>query len=210
MTFKLFYEHVFIVISAVALALAVGLPLGVLCYISPKARRPILWVVDVLQTIPALALLGIIMVLAGAGKQTVIIGIALYSLLPIVQNTNLGLSQVDSGVKEAACGMGMGQMYRMFHVELPLAFPVIFTGIRIAMVNAVGSAVFATFVSGGGIGTAIYKAIRIQNMGLLMKGTVTLMAIAIVLDLGMGWVEIRMKRGHSSSGKNLLREENNE
>ncbi|NLW66062.1 MAG: ABC transporter permease [Clostridiales bacterium] len=201
MTFKLFSEHLLIVVAAEVLALAVGLPLGVLCYFSPKARKPILWVVDVLQTIPALALLGIIMVLAGAGKQTVIIGIALYSLLPIVQNTNLGLLQVDPGVKEAACGMGMGRMYRLIHVEFPLAFPVVFTGVRIAAVNAVGSAVFAAFVGGGGIGTAIYKAIRIQNMNMLMQGTATLMAIAIALDLSMGWVEARIKRGHSSMKK---------
>ena len=146
MTLKLLWEHIYIVLMSMALATVVGLPLGIVCYFCPKVRKPIMWVVDVLQTIPALALLGMIMVVAGAGKPTVIIGIALYSLLPIVSNTCLGLEQVDEGIKEAARGMGMGRWKRLQSVELPLAFPVIFTGLRIAAVNSVGSAVFAAFV----------------------------------------------------------------
>ncbi len=189
MTLKLLWEHIYIVLMSMALATVVGLPLGIVCYFCPKVRKPIMWVVDVLQTIPALALLGMIMVVAGAGKPTVIIGIALYSLLPIVSNTCLGLEQVDEGIKEAARGMGMGRWKRLQSVELPLAFPVIFTGLRIAAVNSVGSAVFAAFVGGGGIGTLINKAVRIRDMGLLAQGTVTLMAIAVALDLGMGAIE---------------------
>ncbi len=201
MTFSIFTDHLFIVVAAITLAVVIGIPLGICCYLYPKARKVILWIVDVLQTIPALALLGIIMVFAGAGKQTVIIGIALYSLLPIVQNTNLGLVQVDDGVKEAARGMGMGRFYRLLHVELPLAFPVLFTGLRIATVNAVGSAVFAAFVGGGGIGKVIYQAIRVENMGLLLRGTLTLMVIAVGLDLIMGFLEGRLKSGATGRGR---------
>ncbi len=199
MSFSLFLDHLYIVVAAIALAIVIGLPLGIVCYLCPRARKIVLWIVDVLQTIPALALLGIIMVFAGAGKQTVIIGIALYSLLPIVQNANLGLMQVDSGVKEAARGMGMGRFYRLLHVELPLAFPVLFTGLRIATVNAVGSAVFAALVGGGGIGKVIYDAIHVGNMGQLMSGTVSLMLIAVALDFAMGYIEKRLKKG--ASGK---------
>lgn len=201
MTFSIFTDHLLIVVAAITLAVVIGIPLGICCYLYPKVRKVILWIVDVLQTIPALALLGIIMVFAGAGKQTVIIGIALYSLLPIVQNTNLGLVQVDDGVKEAARGMGMGRFYRLLHVELPLAFPVLFTGLRIATVNAVGSAVFAAFVGGGGIGKVIYQAIRVENMGLLLRGTLTLMVIAVGLDLIMGFAEGKLKSGATGRGR---------
>ena len=89
---------------AAVLSLAIGLPLGAVSYLCPAVRRPILWIADLLQTIPSLALLGIIMVFIGAGKATVVIGITLYSLLPIVRNTCLGLQEVPAGLKEAARG----------------------------------------------------------------------------------------------------------
>lgn len=198
MTWDLVWEHLFIVLAAGILSIIIGLPLGILAYLFPKARPVILRITDILQTIPALALLGIIMVFAGAGKVTVITGIMLYSLLPIVRNTCLGLEQVDSGIKEAAFGMGMSRSYRLFRVEIPLAFPTIFTGIRIAVVNAIGTAVFAAFVGGGGIGSILNRGIRIQDMGLILKGTAALMAIAVVLDSLMGLFEGKMRKSHGS------------
>jgi len=189
MTWTLVFEHLFIVLAASILSVCIGLPLGILAYLYPKARAIILRVVDVLQTIPALALLGIIMVLLDPGKVTVITGITLYSLLPIVRNTCLGLQEVDPGVKEAARGMGMGKAYRTLFVEFPLAFPTVFTGIRIAVVNAIGTAVFAAFVGGGGLGSVINRGIRVQDMGLILSGTGALMVISVALDLLMGWFE---------------------
>ena len=107
MTFSLIMEHMFLVLAAITMSILIGIPLGVCAYMMPKSRGLILKVVDILQTIPALALLGLIMILAGPGKLTVVIGITLYSLLPIVQNTCLGLSGIDPGVEEAAKGVGM-------------------------------------------------------------------------------------------------------
>lgn len=199
MSWSLLLDHLLIVVGAISLAVVVGLPLGVICYMFPKPAKVILWVVDVLQTVPALALLGIIMVFMGAGKPTVIIGIGLYSLLPIVRNTMLGLEQVNEGVKEAAKGMGMGRIYRLIHVEFPLAFPVVFTGMRIATVNAVGSAVFASAVGGGGIGEAITNAIKAGNMAVLLRSTATLMIIAIVLDLSMGLLENKLGKDRGAN-----------
>lgn len=198
MSWNLVWEHLYIVLASGILSIVIGLPLGILAYLFPKARSVILHVVDILQTIPALALLGVIMVFAGAGKLTVIIGITLYSLLPIVRNTCLGLEQVDSGVKEAARGMGMSRSYRLFRVEIPLAFPTIFTGIRIAVVNAIGTAVFAAFVGGGGLGSILNRGIRLQNMQMILGGTAALMAIAVVLDVLMGLFENRTKKRHGS------------
>ena len=196
MTLSLVFEHLFIVLAASILSIGTGLPLGILAYTYPKARAVILRVVDLLQTIPALALLGIIMVLLKPGKITVITGITLYSLLPIVRNTCLGLQEVDPGVKEAARGMGMSKAYRVLRVEFPLAFPTVFTGIRIAVVNAIGTAVFAAFVGGGGLGGVINQGIRVQNMGLILSGTGVLMVIAVAMDMLMGWFEGRMRASH--------------
>ena len=199
MSWSLVWEHLFIVLAASAVSIVAGVPLGILAYVFPKARGVILRVVDLLQTIPALALLGIIMVFLGAGKLTVIIGITLYSLLPIVRNTCLGLEEVDPGVKEAARGMGMSKAYRVLAVELPLALPTVFTGIRIAVVNAIGTAVFAAFVGGGGIGGALNRGIRIQDMRLILTGTGALMVIAVVLDMLMGAFERHIRKSRGSS-----------
>ena len=201
MTWSLICEHLFIVLAASILSIAIGLPLGIWAYVSKTARPAILRAVDLLQTIPSLALLGIIMVFLDPGKLTVIIGITLYSLLPIVRNTCLGLQEVAPGVKEAARGMGMSKPYRVLMVEFPLAFPTVFTGIRIAVVNAIGTAVFAAFVGGGGLGGVITQAIRISDMKLILAATGVLMVIAVVLDLLMGWFETQMHKDRGGSRK---------
>ena len=199
MTWDLICQHLFIVLAASLLSVAVGLPLGIWSYLSPRAKSVILRVVDLLQTIPSLALLGIIMVVLDPGKLTVIIGITLYSLLPIVRNTCLGLEEVDPGVREAARGMGMSKAYRVLMVEFPLAFPTVFTGIRIAVVNAIGTAVFAAFVGGGGLGGVITQAIRVADLGLILKATAVLMVIALGLDLLMEWFERQMRNNQRAS-----------
>ena len=204
MTVDLILEHLFIVLSASILAVLIGLPLGILAYSSPKARPVILRVVDLLQTIPALALLGIIMVFMGAGKPTVIIGITLYSLLPIVRNTCLGFQEVDPGIKEAAVGMGMSNLHRLMWVELPMALPTIFTGIRIAVVGAIATAVFAAFVGGGGLGSVINRGIRIQDMSMILTGTAALMIIAVLLDFLMSHVENTIRKSNGSGKKLIL------
>lgn len=197
MTLSMVGDHLLIVFISVLLTIVLGVPLGICAYFYPKAGKVILGVVEVLQTVPAMALLGIIMVFMGAGKGTVIVGLLLYSMLPVVQNTHLGLSEVDRGIKEVAIGMGMTKMYRLLHVELPLAFPLIFAGIRIATVTAVGVAVFGTFVGGGGLGSVIYKGIRVRNMQLIVSSTLALMVMAIGFDVIMGFIEKRLHRRFS-------------
>lgn len=204
MSWALVWEHLFLVLASGILSVLIGLPLGTAAYLFPRARGIILRVVDILQTIPSLALLGIIMVFAGPGKGTVVLGITLYSLLPVVRNTCLGLQQVDPGVKEAARGMGMGRLYQLLRVEFPLAFPTVFTGIRIAVVNAIGTGAFAAFVGGGGIGVALNRGIRVQDMGLILTGTAALMAIALVLDLLMGLFERGMRSSTHGGAKAVL------
>jgi len=192
MTIAMIWDHLSTVLAALILAIGAGVPLGLLSYLFPRFGKVILWIVDLIQTTPALALLGIIMVVIGPGTPTVMIGLALYSLLPIVRNTSLGLSQVPNHLKEAATGMGMTRGYRLLHLEVPLATPMLITGIRIAAVNAIGTAVFAAFVGGGGLGGLFYTAIRQRNMGMILAGTAVLMLMALLLDLVLGYVERRL------------------
>ena len=201
MTLSLILEHLFIVLAASLLSIILGLPLGIISYIYPKIRSIILYIVDLMQTIPSLALLGIIMVVLDPGKLTVILGITLYSLLPIVRNTCLGFQEIDPGIKEAARGMGMTRLYRIFVVEFPLAFPTIFTGIRIAVVNAIGTAVFAAYVGGGGLGKVITQGIRVSDLKMILSATGVLMIIAAGLDLLMSWFEKQMRKTGSGSKK---------
>lgn len=187
------FEHLYLVAMASLFATIIGLILGVICYLFKPTRKIILWVVDLLQTIPALALLGLIMIAFGATGTTVIVGLMLYSLLPIVRNTYVGLENITPGVKEAAKGMGMTKIQRLFKVELPLAFPMVFTGIRIAVVTSIGTAVFGAIVGGGGLGSIINRAILIQDMETLIQATITLMIMAVAFDIGMGFIENKLK-----------------
>ena len=201
MTFTMILEHMSLVVAALLFAILAGIPLGIICYFYPSTRKVILRVVDLIQTTPALALLGIIMVIMNPGKPTVIVGLALYSLLPIVRNTCLGLDQVPEHLIEAGKGMGMTRMYRLIHVEIPIAAPIIFTGIRIAAVNAIGTAVFASFVGGGGLGSVITTGIRQEDMTAILGGTGVLMAAALILDLLMGLAERYLNSRSSQRSK---------
>ena len=192
MTMLMLRDHLALVLAAMLLAVGLGVPLGLASYLYPKAGRVILRLVDLIQTTPALALLGVIMVAMGPGKPTVVVGLALYSLLPIVRNTSLGLSQVPAYLKEAGDGMGMTRAYRLRHVEMPLALPMLFTGVRIAAVNAIGTAVFAAFVGGGGLGGVFYTAIRQKDLPLMLKGTAVLMVMALILELALSAAERRL------------------
>ncbi len=193
MEMRFVWQHIYLVSVSCVFTTIFGLLLGIFAYISKPARSVILWLVDILQTIPVLALLGLIMIAFGATSTTVIIGIVLYSLLPIVRNTYIGLENIDPGIKEAAQGMGMTKLQRLFKVELPLSFPIVFTGIRIAIVTSIGTAVFGAVVGGGGLGSTINRAILIQDMPTLMQATLTLMAMAVFFDIVMGYIEKRLK-----------------
>jgi osmoprotectant transport system permease protein len=161
-------------------------------------KKPILMILDLFQTIPSLATLGFLVLIFGANATTVIIGLVLYSLLPVVKNTLIGLESVHPGIKEAAKGMGMPRLQRLFKVELPLAFPMVYAGMRIAIITSIGFAVFGSIVGGGGLGTVLYRGVRIQNMSLILYGTAALMGLSFFIDALMGWIEkrfIKNKKG---------------
>lgn len=205
MTMERVLQHLYLVGMAAGFTIIFGLVLGILAYLYKPMRPVVLWTVDILQTIPVLALLGVLSIVAGSSSTTVIIGIVLYSLLPVVRNTYVGLTSVDPAIKEAATGMGMTKVQKIISVELQLAFPMIFTGIRIAIVTSIGTAVFGAVVGGGGLGSVINRAILIQDMDTLLEATLALMVMAVVFDFGMGYVEKRLKARRIQT---LLEEDN--
>lgn len=182
-------QHAYLVFMAAGFILTIGLSLGIAAYVFPSVRKPVLLILDLFQTIPTLATLGFLVVLVGANATTVIIGLILYSLLPVVKNTIVGLDRVDPGIKEAAQGMGMPRWKRLVQVELPLAFPMVYAGMRIALVTSIGFAVFGAIVGGGGLGTLLYRGVRNQNMTMILTGTLTLMILSVIIDGTMGWIE---------------------
>ena len=198
MNLEMVLEHLYLVAVSCFLVILVGVPMGIFTYYHPKAGKVILTAVDLMQTVPVLAVMGLLMTVFGANAVTVIIAMVLYLLLPIVRNTDTGLKNVRAVYKETADAMGMNRWEKLRYVEFPMAFPFILTGIRIAVVTAVGVAVFGTFVGGGGLGSVLYRGIRIQNFAMIFKGTFALMVMSMVFDYLLGILE---KKGEDTYDK---------
>jgi osmoprotectant transport system permease protein len=185
-------EHVLIVLAAVAAAVLAGVPLGIYCRENRGLGRILLRGVDVLQTIPSLALFGLLIpipLIGGIGARTAVIALTLYSLLPIVRNTVVGLSGVDPVVREAGIAMGMTPRQLLREVELPLAVPTIVGGVRIATVLAIGVATIAAAIGGGGLGTLIFRGVAMVDTRLMLAGALPAAVLAIVADIGMSALE---------------------
>ena len=189
MNLELVLEHLYLVVVSCAVVIAVGIPLGIFTYYHEKLGKIVLTAVDLIQTVPVLAVMGLLMTVFGANSLTVITAMILYLLLPVVRNTNTGLNHVNPLLKETADAMGMNRRQKLVKVEFPLAFPFILTGIRITVVNAVGVAVFGTFVGGGGLGSILYRGIRIQNLNLILEGTLVLLVMSMCFDYLLGFYE---------------------
>lgn len=190
--FSLTIQHMVLVLIAIGFSTIIGIFLGIISYWVPYLDKVILWVVDSLQTIPSLALLAILMIFFGLGNVTLVIGLILYSLLPIVRNTYLGLTGVPLHLKDAARGMGMSKLQRMIKVELPLSFPLIFSGIKIATVTALSIAVIGVLIGSGGLGYPIYRGIQTMNFAAIMKGTIPVVVMAVLFDFIMSKFEQKL------------------
>lgn len=190
--FSLTIQHMVLVLIAIGFSTIIGIFLGIISYWVPYLDKVILWVVDSLQTIPSLALLAILMIFFGLGNVTLVVGLILYSLLPIVRNTYLGLTGVPLHLKDAARGMGMSKLQRMIKVELPLSFPLIFSGIKIATVTALSIAVIGVLIGSSGLGYPIYRGIQTMNFSAIMKGTIPVVVMAVLFDLIMSKFEQKL------------------
>ena len=185
-------EHMAIVSIAVLISSVLGIIMGVIAYWVRFLDSVILWVSEVLQTIPSLALLALLMIIFGLGDITLIVGLVLYALLPIVRNTYTGLKNVSPHLKDAARGMGMSKMQRLFKVEIPLSFPLIFSGIKIALVNSLSVAVMGVLIGANGLGTIIYRGIQSRNMMNILMGAIPVVIMALVFDFGMSKIEKKL------------------
>jgi osmoprotectant transport system permease protein len=191
------WQHVLLVAASAAIAVAVGVPLGVALTRRPKLARPVLGAANVVQTIPSLALFGFLIpipLLGGIGARTAIVALVVYGILPILQNTHAGLRSVDRAVVEAATGLGMTDRQRLFSVELPLAFPVVLAGVRIAVVVGIGLATIAAAIGAGGLGVLIYRGVATVDHRLILAGAVPAAALALLSDFLLGWLEKRRGR----------------
>src|SRR3989440_5968889 len=166
-------EHLWLVFISTLIAVAIGIPTGILLTRRKSLRSPILGIANVMQTIPSLALFGFLIPLpfiGGIGARTAIVALVLYSLLPIIRNTVTGILGVDANVREAAVAMGMTDGQVLFKVELPLAMSVILTGVRVAVVITIGVAIIAAEVGAGGLGEYIFRGLRLDDNHLLLAG----------------------------------------
>jgi osmoprotectant transport system permease protein len=195
-------KHITLALGSLAAAVVAGVPLGILCHRVEKLRAGVLNVLNIIQTVPSIALFGLLIAplgwvavhvpgaaalgIRGIGTAPAFVALFLYSLLPVVANTVVGLAGVPRAANDAARGMGMTDRQRLFGVEFPLAFPVILTGIRIVLVQNIGLATIAALIGGGGFGVFVFQGVGQTAMDLVLLGAVPTVALAfaaaIILD----------------------------
>jgi osmoprotectant transport system permease protein len=205
------YQHILLAFGSLAVAALAGIPLGILCHRVPSLRTPTLNVLNLIQTIPSIALFGLLIAplawlaatvplaaalgVSGIGTAPAMVALFVYSLLPMVANTVVGLANVSPAANDAAKGMGMTDRQRLLEVELPLAFPVILTGIRIVLVQNIGMATIAALIGGGGFGVFVFQGIGQTAMDLVLLGAVPTVALAfaaaVVLDAVVEMISVR-------------------
>lgn len=183
---ELSLEHVQLVLTSMAIAIVVGVPLGIVAHRSSSLRPTIVSTTAVFLTIPSIAMFAIFIPVFGLGSPPAIAGLTLYALLPIVGNTIAGLGSVNPAIVKASRGMGVGSMRRLLQVELPLAWPVIITGVRVSTQVVVGIAAIAVLVGGPGLGNEIFRGIRSLGTAgaenLVFGGTLAIVVLALAFD----------------------------
>jgi osmoprotectant transport system permease protein len=188
-------EHIQLVAAAMAIALIVGLPVGVALVRRRALRRWVFGAANIVQTIPSLALFGFLIPvpwIGGIGANTAILALALYALLPVLRNTCTGIEGVDAAVLEAARGMGMTRQQVLWQVELPLAAPVLLAGIRVATVISIGVATIAAAIGAGGLGVFIFRGVAMVNDQVILAGAIPAALLAVLADLALGAAQRRL------------------
>lgn len=184
--------HLKIAFTGVLFACIIGLPLAAFLMNRPKLSRILFVVIDGLQTIPTLAMLTFIMLIFGLNDTTVIAAIFLYSLFPVVRNTYVGLCSVDKGTLRAGRGIGMTDLQLFTKIRFPLAIPTILTGIRLALISALGIATTGVFIGAGGLGRLIWRGIQTRNMSMMLSGAIPVCLLALLFEYLLTYAEKRM------------------
>lgn len=192
---RLTFEHVWLTASAMLLACAIGLPLGVLLTRRQVLAKPVIGVANVLQTIPSLAMFGLLLPVPFLGERAArlaIVALTAYALLPILRNTYAGIESVDPAVIDVANALGMTGWQRLRKVELPMAASVILAGVRTATVTCVGVATIAAAIGAGGLGELIFRGVASVDNGLVLAGAVPAALLALLADGVLGFAEKRL------------------
>lgn len=192
------WQHLGILFGTLVPAILLGLPLGIICHRSARWQTPILSVLNIIQTVPSIALFGLLLAplaglakalpwlaehgISGIGLAPAIIALVLYSLLPLVRSVIAGLDSVSSGVIESARGMGMNRLQVFYKVQIPIALPVILTGIRIVAVQTVGMAVVAALIGAGGFGAIMFQGLLSSALDLVLLGVIPVVLMAVIVD----------------------------
>jgi osmoprotectant transport system permease protein len=190
--FQRIVEHLGLVAASMAIALAIGLPVGIWLVRRAKMQRWVIGAANVLQTIPSLALFGFLIpvpLIGGVGASTAIVALSLYALLPILRNTCIGIIEVDPAVVESAIGMGMTPRQVLWQVQLPLAAPVLLAGVRVATAMCIGVATVAAAIGAGGLGVFIFRGLAMVNNQVILAGAIPAAGIAIAVDSGLGYFQ---------------------
>jgi osmoprotectant transport system permease protein len=192
---RLTFEHLWLTGFALMLAVGIGVPLGILLTRYERAAKPVIAVANVIQTIPSLALFGLLLPVPWLGENAArlaILALTGYALLPILRNTYAGIRSVDPALVDVAEAMGMTGQQRLWKVELPLGASVILAGVRTATVTCVGVATIAAAIGAGGLGELIFRGVASVDNGLVLAGAIPAALLALLADAGLGWFEKRV------------------
>ncbi len=195
----LLVNHVIVVVDSVWLALVIGIPLGVVATFDDRLGKVVLWTAGMLMTVPSIALFGLLIPFVGIGEIPVVIALVLYAQLPIVRNTYVGLTQVDSATIEAGRGMGMTRRQRLWRLQFPQAVPVIMAGVRNAVVILIGIAAIGAFIGANNLGNPIFNGISEAYPSAIVVSTVIVSLLALTFDYGFGVLEqlFRLRNGET-------------
>ena len=189
-------QHLWLVGISTTLAAVIGIPLGIAIARRKSFSKPVLAVANIVQTIPSLALFGFLLPVPWLGANAdrlAILALTLCALLPIIRNTYTGIRGVDPAVVEAGRGMGLTDSQLLFQVQLPLALSVILSGLRTALVIAVGLATIAAAIGAGGLGEFIFRGLAMVDNSVILAGAIPAAVLALVADFGVGWLERRLR-----------------
>ena len=199
---SLLVEHTFLTMLAIALAILIGIPLGILITNIKPLRKPILGLINTLQAVPSMALLGLLIPLLGIGTVPAVTTVVLYSLLPIVKNTFTALTNIDENMLEAARGMGLTKRQTLIKIKIPVSLPLIMSGVRISAVTSVGLMTLAAFIGAGGLGYLVFTGVQTVNNNMILAGAIPACILALIIDFIFGKIEVAVTPvGLLSDGK---------
>lgn len=198
---RLLLEHIGISLAAILIAIVFGGLAGILISEYRRIAKPTLTLINFLYTIPSISMLGFLIPFSGIGDATAVIALTIYALLPMVRNTYTGMTNVDPAILEAAKGMGSTRRQILLRVQLPLAMPVILSGIRNMATMTIALAGIASFIGAGGLGVAIYRGITTNNAAMTVAGSLLIALLALLVDFLLGFLERRRRRQGKRAGR---------